>query len=95
MNSDLIKGIVRFAGLVLLQVLLFNRMNLFGLINPFVYILFLYWYPIRENRSILIGIAFLLGFAIDLFFGHHGHAYCGLHHNSLPQALPDAFCVRR
>lgn len=60
-------GIFRFAGLVLLQVLIFNRLNLFGQLNPFIYILFLYWYPAREERTLLLGLAFLLGFTVDLF----------------------------
>ncbi|SFR39384.1 rod shape-determining protein MreD [Robiginitalea myxolifaciens] len=67
MNFSPFSGIIRFVGLVLLQVLIFNRMNLFGLINPMVYILFLYWYPLKENRSGLLGWAFALGFVIDLF----------------------------
>ena len=58
---------LRFALLVLVQVLVFNRLNFFGFINPMVYILFLYWYPIKENRSVFIGVAFLLGFVIDIF----------------------------
>jgi hypothetical protein len=32
-----------------------------------VYILFLYWYPIKQNRSIFIGLSFLLGLSIDFF----------------------------
>ncbi len=32
-----------------------------------VYILFLYWYPIKENRATFIGLSFLLGLSIDLF----------------------------
>ena len=32
-----------------------------------VYILFLYWYPIKENRAAFIGISFLLGLSIDFF----------------------------
>lgn len=67
MNNNILVGLLRFAGLVLLQVLIFSRMNFLGQINPMVYILFLYWYPVRENRTALLGIAFLLGFAIDLF----------------------------
>jgi rod shape-determining protein MreD len=67
MNYKALIGAIQFIALVLAQVLIFNRMNLFGLINPMVYILFLYWYPVREKRTLLIGIAFLLGFAIDLF----------------------------
>lgn len=58
---------LRFIALVLVQVLIFNRMNLFGFINPMVYILFLYWYPVRENRTLLIAVAFALGFVVDLF----------------------------
>ena len=32
-----------------------------------VYILFLYWYPIKENRASFIGLGFLLGLSIDFF----------------------------
>ena len=58
---------LRFTLLVLVQVLVFNRLNFFGFINPMVYILFLYWYPIKENRAVFISIGFLLGLVIDIF----------------------------
>lgn len=32
-----------------------------------VYILFLYWYPIKENRAAFVGLSFLLGLSIDVF----------------------------
>ena len=32
-----------------------------------VYILFLYWYPIKERRQLFLLLSFLLGFTIDLF----------------------------
>jgi hypothetical protein len=32
-----------------------------------VYILFLYWFPIKQNRSAFIGLSFLLGLSIDFF----------------------------
>ena len=57
----------RFVGLVLLQVLVFSRMNFLEFINPMVYILYLYWYPVRENKTLLIISAFALGMAIDIF----------------------------
>ncbi|VAW11278.1 Rod shape-determining protein MreD [hydrothermal vent metagenome] len=60
-------NIIRFALLVLVQVLVFNRLNFFGFINPMVYILFLYWYPIKQNRAVFIGLSFLLGLSIDFF----------------------------
>ncbi len=58
---------IRFVLLVLVQVLVFNRLNFFGFINPMVYILFLYWYPIKEKRAAFIGLSFLLGLSIDFF----------------------------
>jgi len=39
----------------------------FGTINPFVYVLFFYWYPIKDNNAVLLLIAFALGITIDVF----------------------------
>jgi hypothetical protein len=38
-----------------------------GIINPMVYVIFLYWYPLRENVAIFLITSFFLGFTIDLF----------------------------
>jgi rod shape-determining protein MreD len=65
-NSN-VTGIFRFVALLVLQTLIFNRLNLFGQYNPMVYLLFLYWYPVKNDRAALLGIAFLLGFVLDLF----------------------------
>jgi rod shape-determining protein MreD len=66
-NNPALSNALRFLLLLTVQVLIFNRLNFFGFINPMVYILFLYWYPIKENRNLFIVLAFLLGFAIDYF----------------------------
>ncbi|ADV48233.1 rod shape-determining protein MreD [Cellulophaga sp. E16_2] len=60
-------NIVRFIALVLAQVLIFNNINFWGFINPMIYILFLYWYPIKQNRAIFLIISFFLGLTIDVF----------------------------
>jgi len=60
-------NVIRFSLLILVQVLVFNRLNFFGFINPMVYILFLYWYPIKQNRAAFIALSFLLGLCIDFF----------------------------
>ncbi len=67
MNNNYFINTIRFGLLILVQVLVFNRLNFFGFINPMVYILFLYWFPIKENRAVFIGLSFLLGLAIDFF----------------------------
>jgi hypothetical protein len=53
--------------LVITQVLIFNNLNFLGFINPFVYVIFFYWYPIKTNRAIFMLSAFLLGLVIDVF----------------------------
>ena len=67
MTDSYLLGVIRFIGLVLAQVLVFNHLNILDTVNPMIYILFFFWYPIQENRTVLIGIGFLLGFSIDLF----------------------------
>ncbi len=60
-------NILRFTLLLLVQILVFNRLDFFGFINPLVYILFVYWYPIKENRTTFIVVSFLLGLSVDIF----------------------------
>ncbi|WP_394974816.1 rod shape-determining protein MreD [uncultured Croceitalea sp.] len=67
LNNIYVLNGIRFILLVLAQVLVFNNMNFMGTINPMIYIIFLYWYPIRENVAVFLIISFLLGFVIDLF----------------------------
>lgn len=67
LSNPIAISLVRFVLLVLVQVLVFNHLNFFGYINPLVYVLFFYWYPIRENRAIFIIVSFVLGLVIDLF----------------------------
>lgn len=66
-NNSIVINSIRFILLVLGQVLIFNHMNFMGIINPMIYILFVYWYPLRENVAIFLLSSFLLGFTIDLF----------------------------
>lgn len=66
-NNYYFVNVIRFILLVSVQVLVFNKLNFFGWINPMVYILFLYWYPIKENRAFFLIMAFLLGLFVDIF----------------------------
>lgn len=66
-NNSFFINVLRFVLLVLVQVLVFNRLNFFGFINPMVYVLFLYWYPIKRNRTTFILVCFFLGLLIDIF----------------------------
>jgi hypothetical protein len=58
---------LRFVLLIIVQILIFNKLNFFGFINPLIYILFIYWYPIKENRTTFLIVSFLLGLCVDIF----------------------------
>ena len=66
-SREITMNLVRFVLLVLLQVFLFNNINLGGYINPYVYIFFILLYPSTGNQSLLIFLGFLLGLSIDIF----------------------------
>ena len=76
MNNDILTNSTRFIVLVLLQVLLLNNINLFGFSNPMLYVLFIIWYPFKEQRILFIGLSFLLGLTIDMF-GDTGGIHAG------------------
>lgn len=67
MNNVVVKNIVRFLLVVLLQVFILNKMNLFGYLNPFVYVLFIILLPFQTNKMLLLLLAFGTGLTIDIF----------------------------
>ncbi|WP_298342105.1 rod shape-determining protein MreD [uncultured Algibacter sp.] len=72
MNSVFSIHTIRFVALVFVQILILNHINFLGYINPYVYILFIALFPVKNNRAILILLAFLLGITIDMFLDTGG-----------------------
>ncbi len=72
MNSIIFTHTFRFIILVLLQVLVLNYINFLGYINPYLYILFILLYPLKNNRVVFILLSFFLGLTIDMFFDSGG-----------------------
>ena len=62
-----------FFGLIFLifQGLFLNNVNLFEWLNPFLYIYFIVYYPLKNNRIIFILISFLYGLIQDFFSDTH------------------------
>jgi hypothetical protein len=65
--STLIKNIIRFIILILIQVFVLDRIHLLHLVTPYIYFLFILWMPFRLSRSVQMLIAFALGFTLDSF----------------------------
>lgn len=72
MNKDTLNTIFFFVGLILLQIVVLNHINFLGYINPFLYILFIFYYPIKKIDSQLIFLSFFLGLSIDIFSNSGG-----------------------
>ena len=72
MAKSFLSHFFRFIGLVLFQVLVFDHINLFGLINPMVYPAFILLLPFRIAKWQLLLLGFVIGITIDLFSGTHG-----------------------
>ncbi|MFO7673339.1 MAG: rod shape-determining protein MreD [Lutibacter sp.] len=67
MNNIALNNVIRFVGLLFLQVFILNHVNIFGHINPMVYIAWVFLYPVRKTRGLFLILSFLLGISIDFF----------------------------
>lgn len=56
-----------FFGLLFLQVFVLNNILFLGFINPYLYIAFVFLYPLKENRFPFLLYSFLLGLFVDFF----------------------------
>lgn len=71
MNNSVLNSI-RFVIFLLLQLLIFNNINLLGYLNPYPYVLFILLYPVNSNKSVLLLGSFALGILLDMFCNSGG-----------------------
>jgi len=65
-----------FLFLLFLQVFVLNNILFFGYINPYLYITFVFLYPLKSNRIPFLFFSFFLGLLIDFFSDSGGvHAF--------------------
>ena len=57
----------RFIFLLLLQVIIFNNIGLFNMINPYVYVLFILLLPLETPLYLLMILSFIMGLSVDMF----------------------------
>lgn len=67
MIKRLPRNIIRFAILVLTQVLIFNNIELGGYLNPYIYTLFILLLPFETPGWVVILSGFLIGLTVDIF----------------------------
>ena len=66
MFNENLKIFFQFITLILVQIIVLDNINLFGFLNPIIYILFIITYKFDQNQTLFIFLSFLLGFLIDL-----------------------------
>jgi rod shape-determining protein MreD len=72
MINSVLRFLLIFIILILLQVLLFNNIQFSGYVNPYVYIMFILILPVEIPAWLLLILSFILGLTIDLFSGSPG-----------------------
>lgn len=72
MTNPIIRNIIRFFVLVLVQVLIIKNIELGRFINPFLYVLFIIIMPFETPKWLLLVVAFVLGVTIDMFYDTPG-----------------------
>ena len=64
-NKDFFINLIKIIILALLQVFVFNHINFLGSYQPYIYIIFVLFYPPSQNKYALLILSFLLGLTID------------------------------
>ena len=67
-----IQHITRFFILAALQVLILNNIQISGYLSPYVYILFVMLLPAKMPTAMVLGLAFIMGFTMDVFADSYG-----------------------
>ncbi len=70
--SVLVKNILRFALLILVQVFVLDKIHLHQMVTPYIYMLFILWMPFQLGRMWQMILAFAIGFALDSFRDNPG-----------------------
>jgi hypothetical protein len=65
--SVLVKNIVRFIILILVQAFVLDKIHLHQMVTPYIYFLFIIWMPFSISRGWQLVLAFILGFTLDSF----------------------------
>jgi hypothetical protein len=72
MISNLLKNILRFVVLVLVQVLIVKNINLGRYFIFFPYVLFILLLPFNTPKPLTLVLAFVLGLCVDMFYDTQG-----------------------
>lgn len=65
--NNILRGIIYFIILVLVQVLILNNIHFLRIATPFLYLYFILKLPVGTSQTKVVFFSFLLGIVIDIF----------------------------
>ncbi|SKA08460.1 rod shape-determining protein MreD [Chitinophaga eiseniae] len=65
--SILLRNIIRFVFLLLIQVFVLNKILIHQLVSPYLYMLFILALPFNLPRPVVMLLGFLMGVSLDMF----------------------------
>ncbi|MDB2317613.1 rod shape-determining protein MreD [Flavobacteriales bacterium] len=71
MNKAVIH-IKRFFILLGIQIIVLNNVQISGYLNPYIYILFIMLLPPKMPKALVLTMAFIMGFTVDIFENSYG-----------------------
>lgn len=87
MKIGLLKGIIAFAVLLLVQVLVFNHIHLFNCATPLLYVYMPMLFSRNNSHWVVLLLSFFMGMAIDVFQNTPGVAMATMTFIGLIQPL--------
>ena len=70
---NLLRGLVYFVVLVLIQALILNNIHFLRIATPFLYLYFIIKMPVGTSRDLVVLFSFLIGLVIDMFSNTPGN----------------------
>lgn len=72
MNRSVLKYILHFFILTIIQLFVLDNLFLFNLIHPYIYLILILMLPVNINRYVFISIAFVYGLIMDVLLFTYG-----------------------
>lgn len=72
MNKDILKYGFLILLLPVIQEVIFNHINLFGFVNPMIYVVFVFVFPVYKSKTSILWTSFILGLLIDMLTNEGG-----------------------
>jgi len=72
LTTEILKNILRFVLLILVQVLIIQNINLTSYVILLPYVLLIILWPFETNKLLVLFLSFILGVSIDYFYDSSG-----------------------